>query len=160
MAIASLAKRSSATARDAFARIAGAVLDVDLPGPGKMAVGEIHEVFWIGPDQWMVCADFGTHETLADSLKKSFGDAASLTEQTDAWAVMEISGPGCEEMFMRLCPVDIAVFETHRATRTAIEHVGCFVTCLEKSGRYRVFAPRSTFRSVWKAVENAGRSVC
>jgi len=42
---------------------------------------------------WFVEAPFDTHELIADLLRAALGDAASITEQTDAWVAFDLAAP-------------------------------------------------------------------
>lgn len=44
------------------------LLGVPVPGPGLVAGAKL-SAFWIGPDQWMVEAAYGTRQDLASKLK-------------------------------------------------------------------------------------------
>ncbi len=56
----------------------------------------------------MVEAPFATYEDIAAHLKTLFGDAASITEQTDAWVRLDVSAPNLHPLFERLCNVDLS----------------------------------------------------
>ena len=154
LALASLAMRRTS---DTFADTARAFLGCDLPAPGQMSVSESFKVFWTGPDQWMVCAAFDRHELLSQQLSQQFGSSASVTEQTDAWCGLSLYGAGCQELFMRLCPIDILSFSDQQATRTTIEHMGCFV--LHLGAKYLVLVPRSFAGSAWEVIASAAQSI-
>lgn len=59
---------------------------VPLPDPARHQAGAPYGAFWVAPDMWLVEAPFATHELIADLLRSALGDAASITEQTDALA--------------------------------------------------------------------------
>ncbi len=157
IALASLARRRDPDTLKTFADKARDFFGCDLPGPGQMSMTETFKIFWIGPEQWMICAAFDRHELLDKQLNEQFGSTASVTEQTDAWCAVSLSGSGCQELFMRLCPIDIASFDDRSATRTTIEHMGCFVIRTRQD--YLVLIPRSFSVSAWGVIESAARSI-
>lgn len=157
IALASLAKRQ--TKSENFSKTAQQLFTTDLPEPGHMTVSDPWTIFWMGPDHWMVMAPHNTHEDIAVQLKATFEASASLTEQSDAWVVLHVSGPETPALFKRCCVIDIERFTTHSATRTAIEHTGCFVLCVEQAGVYHVITPRSSAESVFHALETAALSI-
>lgn len=153
-ALASLAARQGeAQAVADIAETAG----IPLPGPGKAAKAATYGSFWLSPDMWMVEAPFATHEDIVAILKPHFGETASLTEQTDAWARFDVTGDDLPAMFERLCAFDLRAHGPGSATRTVIEHLGCYVV-IRASGHLSVIGPRSSAASVFHALETAARS--
>lgn len=120
------------------------------PGPGQATFGTLG-AFWMGPDQWMVSAPHDTHENLAAQLANP---AASVTEQNDAWCRFDLSGPGLIAVFELLCPINLRAWSGGEATRTSIDHLGCFVLC-ERPEQITVFGPRSSAGSLHHALLTA-----
>lgn len=154
VALASLAARRG---RDlsALAKAAG----VPLPGPARHEGSAPYSAFWVAPEMWMVEAPFATHEVIADQLKAAFGEAASVTEQTDAWVVFDLAAPDLAPLMERLCNVDFPGVADGFATRTVIEHLGCYLT-RQSAGAARLYGPRSSAQSLLHALEVAARSAC
>ena len=63
---------------------------IPLPKPGHHATDTL-SAFWLAPDMWMIEAPFATHEDIRAHLLQHFNDAASITEQTDAWVRFDVS---------------------------------------------------------------------
>ena len=153
-ALASLATRhGEAKAVADIAETAG----IPLPPAGRAAKGATYGAFWLSPDMWMVEAPFATHEDIVSILKPHFGEAASITEQTDAWARFDVTGADLPAMFERLCNFDLRANGAGAATRTVIEHLGCYVV-VRAEGHLSVIGPRSSAASVFHALETAARS--
>lgn len=156
LALASVAARS-AHGVSVSATLAG-LLDGDVPRAGTFVEGEDHVAFWIGPDQWMIAANHDDHELLANELKGRFTETASVTEQNDGWVCLDVTGPDLPSVFERLAAVDFHALDAGSAVRTVIEHIGCFVLCLEKDRHYRLFAGRSFAHSFNHAILMALKS--
>ncbi|MEZ5753642.1 MAG: sarcosine oxidase subunit gamma [Paracoccaceae bacterium] len=153
-ALASLATRlGEAKAVADIAETAG----IPLPGPGKAAKAATYASFWLSPDMWMVEAPFATHEDIVAILKPHFGETASITEQTDAWARFDVMGADLPAMFERLCNFDLRSHGPGSATRTVIEHLGCYVV-IRSDDHLSVIGPRSSAASIFHALETAARS--
>ncbi|WP_135449678.1 MULTISPECIES: sarcosine oxidase subunit gamma [Tabrizicola] len=132
---------------------------VPLPGPARYQSGTPYSGFWVAPDMWFVEAPFATHELIADHLKAAFGAAASITEQTDAWVVFDLAAPDLAPLMERLCNVDFAGVSDGHATRTVIEHLGCYLV-RQSRGNLRLYGPRSSAQSLLHALEAAALSAC
>ncbi|TAG10949.1 MAG: sarcosine oxidase subunit gamma [Rhodobacterales bacterium] len=130
---------------------------VPLPGPARYQAGAPYSAFWVTPEMWFVEAPFASHEAIAALLKAAFGDAASITEQTDAWVIFDLAAPDLALVLERLCNVDFRAAPAGHATRTVIDHLGCYLVKLNP-GAARVYGPRSSAQSLLHAVEVAAAS--
>lgn len=131
---------------------------IPLPGPASHDTGSPYSAFWVAPEMWLVEAPYATHELIADLLKSALGDAASVTEQTDAWVAFDLSAPDLTPVLERLCNVDFAERPNGYATRTVMEHLGVYLI-KHGPGAARVYGPRSSAESLLHAIETAAHSV-
>lgn len=130
---------------------------VPLPGPATHQQGTPYSAFWVAPEMWLVEAPFASHELISEILKSALGDAASITEQTDAWVIFDLAAPDLAPLLERLCNVDFPKVPTGYATRTMIEHLGVY---LIKHGpdKARLYGPRSSAESLLHALETMAGS--
>jgi len=154
IALASLAARNG---RMADVTAGAKRIGVDLPPPGRHAAGTPCSAFWMGPDMWMIEAPLATHEDIVAALKPTFGDAASLTEQTDAWARLRVTGGDLQRLFERLCNADLATAEAGHAIRTTLEHLGAFLL-VRSAAEIDVLTARSSAGSMYHALVAAAKS--
>lgn len=155
VALASLASRKG---REKDVERAAKAAGVPLPGPARWTVGEPFAAFWVAPGMWFVEAPLASHEDIVAALKPAFGDAASVTEQTDAWVRFDLSASDLSPLLERLCNVDFPAVPDSHATRTVIEHTGCYL--LKRAlGQATIYGPRSSAQSLLHAVEVAARSL-
>lgn len=85
------------------------------PGPGQSKTVGSASILWTGMDQaFLIGADPGALEGLA-----------ALTDQSDGWARMRLSGPGAEQVLTRLVPLDLrpSVFAEGQMARTSLNHM-------------------------------------
>lgn len=129
-----------------------------LAAPTEFSAGKPFNSFWISTDQWMIEADFANHENIEAELKSLFGDAASITEQTDAWVRFDVSAPLLQALFERLCNVDFAEAPDGFASRTVIEHIGCYLI-KRNATEVTVYGPRSSAQSLLHGIETAAHSL-
>lgn len=155
VALASVAARRG---READVAKVAQTAKVPLPGPSQAVAGVRFGGFWLAPEMWMIEAPFETHEDIAAQLKGLFGDAASITEQTDAWVRFDLSGLQLVTLFERLSNLDLAVLPDGYASRTVIDHLGCYL--IRRSGsEVTLYGPRSSAESLLHALEVAVKSV-
>ena len=98
-----------------------------------------------------------SHETLAAQLAAKAKGTASVTEQNDAWCCFDLSGPRLASVFELLCPVNLRACAGGEATRTGIDHLGCFLLVLSPD-HVRVLGPRSSAGSLHHALLTAMRA--
>lgn len=70
-------------------------------------------VTWFGHGTWLIVGDVA-----ADGL-------AAVSDQTDAWAVVTVSGAGVEDVLARLVPVDLrkGLFKKNHVAKTMLGHM-------------------------------------
>lgn len=127
---------------------------VPLPGPARWEGGDPFSAVWVTPEMWFVEAPYASHEGIAEHLKGVFGDAASVTEQTDAWVILDLAAPDLAPLLERLCNVDFRAAPDGYATRTVMEHLGVYLV-KHGPGAARVYGPRSSAESLLHALEVA-----
>ena len=150
-ALASLTCRNASMAAfNATATSMGLVL----PQAGHWVDGK-QAAIWTGVDQWLIDAPYGPD--LAQELKAAFGDSASVTEQTDAWARFDISGAAKVDLLERLCPAPTRRMIAGMATRSTVEHIGCLLICEED--RFRLMCARSYAGSLHHALTTVANSL-
>lgn len=138
------------------AKTLATILGAEAPAPQRIC-GDTLSAFWTGPDQWMLEAPIDTHGDLAKHLREAFGTTASITEQTDAWCRFDLNGPRLPSVMEILCPVDTHVWAGGEATRTNIDHLGCFLLCRDRQ-TFSVLGPRSSAGSLHHALVTACRA--
>lgn len=156
VALASVAARNGRA--DACAKVLKAILGA-APDPGKAVLHDPETGFWMGPDQWMICAPMDTHEDIAEQLKDKFGDAASVTEQSGAWVVFDVTGAGMADMCEILCNIPIRKMAAGDVQRTMIHQLGCFVLRGSDADHIRIHGPRASAQSLHHALTLAATSV-
>lgn len=151
VALASLAARRG---REAELAMAAQRAGVPLPPAARATDGSPYAAFWMTPEMWMVEAPFATHEDIRAHLLAAFADTASITEQTDAWVRFDIAGPNLPRLFEKLSNFDLATAPDGAATRTVIEHMGCYLI-KRSSTQVTVYGARSSAQSLHHALHLA-----
>ena len=153
-ALASVAARQGG-AKDTLARVR-TLTGLDLPGPaGLVARGDWHG-WWMAPEAWMLAAPYPQAKDIAATVKEAVADAASITEQTDAWARFDLQAP--VTFLERLCNIDPARMPPATATRTVIEHLGVIILRHDQDA-FSVLGARSSAGSLHHALITAAHAV-
>lgn len=156
VALASVAARSGQA--EACATILKSLLGA-VPDIGRAVLHNLEAGFWTGPDQWMISAPMTTHEDIAEQLKSKLGDAASVTEQSGAWVVFDVTGAAMPQMCELLCNIPIRKMTAGDVRRTTIHQLGCFVIRREATDHIRILGPRASAGTLHHALITAATSV-
>lgn len=78
---------------------------------------------------------------------------AAVTEQSDAWSVLDLTGDGWQDVFARLCPVDPQTITQGVCVRSAVGHMVALVIGLGRG--VRIMGMRSYAHSLHHEVVEA-----
>lgn len=131
-----------------------------LPEPRGSTVHGASRAVWTAPDQILLMFPHSS-PTVSVRVSETLEGAGYVTDQTDAWVALEVSGPDTGAAMERLCPLDLSLsaFPTNASARTIMEHLGAFVVRIDDE-RLLLLSARSSARSFLHAVEVSYRNVC
>jgi methylglutamate dehydrogenase subunit D len=120
-----------------------AAYGIDLsPGPRHVGSGRMAFV-GTGPRTWLAICEGG--DPLPDELRRDLGDVAAVSDQSDGYGVLRLSGPKVRAMFEKGLGVDLhpRVFHAGDAAVTACAHIGLILWQLDEAPTYEVAVFRS-----------------
>ncbi len=121
------------------------------PGPGKTTGKAGARAVWFGQ---------GTILLMGPAPASDLREHAALTDQSDAWAVVNLEGEGVVDVLARLTPLDLrtAQFRRGRTARTEVAHMAASVTRIGNN-RYQIMVFRSFARSLVHEISVAMESI-
>jgi len=131
-----------------------------LPAPGKAArTGDGETLLRLTGDQAFVLFSQAAPDAAAVVAGRLAG-AAHVTDQTDSWCALTVSGAGSRAALERICPVDLHpdAFAINDAARTVMEHLGVLIL---RTGAddYLLLSASSSAASFLHAVDISARNV-
>ena len=134
--------------RGADVESALAKIGLGFPAPNRMASHGDVFIAWTGRDQaFLIGADC-----------PDLGDAAAVTDQSDAWARFALAGPAAVEALAHYVPIDLRLssMPVGASIRSQLYHVPL---CLMRMGvdRFEVMVFRSMAHTAWHELESAMR---
>jgi len=77
-------------------------------------------------------------------LAQELATTAAVTDQSDSWVVLEVSGERSHDVLERICPIDLhdSQFPDGAVARTMMEHLSVIV--VRSSNRFVLLSPRSS----------------
>ncbi len=130
---------------DALAAAMKAAFDIDLPAPGQFATAKGAMALFSGPGQWFLSA---AEETLLGRVQDAAQGTGSVTDQSDSFTALTLSGPRARDVLMRLSSLDFddPAFPTGSTARTPMQQIGVIVARTGDGPDYLLNTPRSTAR--------------
>ena len=155
-----LALVSIATPLGGDAALAAAITSgwgLDMPGATQSTSKDGVTLVRTSPDQvLMVFPHQGTDAN--ETVQGKLNGAGYTTLQTDAWVILDLSGPDTLAALERLCPLDLATFKTGETGRTVMEHMSGIACCID-ANHFRLMSASSSAGSFLHAVETSYRYV-
>jgi sarcosine oxidase subunit gamma len=120
-------------------------LGVSFPAPNASTGSGAVRMVWTGMDQAFLIG--------ADPAGLS---GAALTDQSDGWACLRLSGEGADQALMRLVPLDLrlAAFGVGRVARAPLNHMA-MILIRTAPDAFEILVFRSMARSAWHEVVEA-----
>lgn len=126
-------------------------LGLRFPAPGETYASGRSRIVWAGR-QLAFLIDAEPPEGLSE--------VAALTDQSDGWVWVHVTGPGAADALARLCPLDLrpAAFATGTSAKSLIGHMQALILRTSKTGfELAVFA--SMADTLRHELEAAARAV-
>ncbi len=123
-------------------------IGLGLSAPGRAISNRRARVIWAGQRMWLVAADVAL-----DGL-------AAVTDQSDAWAILRIEGPGVVDVLARLVPIDLRAdhFKGGHTARTMLGHMSVGITRVGAQA-FEVMAMRSMAATLVHELQSAAENV-
>jgi sarcosine oxidase subunit gamma len=120
------------------------------PGPGQVCNSVAGHCVWTARGQAFL---------IGPAPDPALQSVAAVTDQSDAWAVVQITGEGAEDALARLIPIDLrpAAFPVGTSARTLCQHMTVSVCRLDEG--VRIMAFRSMARTLAHEIADAMASV-
>lgn len=119
--------------------------EVDLPETPQRVEGKDIAFIWSGPDQWLAVAERGQNRDLEVELKPIVAGLSSLVDQSDARAVVRLSGSRARDVLAKGVPIDLhpRVFKTNSVAITHANHIGVILWQIDDAPTYEFAMFRS-----------------
>lgn len=133
----------------------------EMPAIGKSTTSAIANSRFLGlqGDQLFLLFDYNGPGAVKKVLKK-VQETAYLTDQSDSWVMITVSGPKARNVIQRTCPIDMhpSIFQNGAVARTVMDHLNTIIVC-EGPNTFLLMSPRSSSKSFLNAVETSIRNL-
>ncbi|WP_297769681.1 sarcosine oxidase subunit gamma [uncultured Roseovarius sp.] len=121
------------------------------PVPGRMTGRNGARAMWFGRETALL---------IGPEPDTGLTAHAALSDQSDAWAVLVLEGPGAADVLARLCPLDLRdhVFKRGHVARTEVAHMAGAIARMG-ADNWRIMVFRSMAGTLIHEAETAMRRV-
>lgn len=125
-------------------------LGLTFPAPNSQSAKGDTRLLWSGREQAF----------LLGAPAPDMGEAAAVTDQSDGWAILTLSGPLARDTLARLVPLDLrdAAFPVGMTARSGLNHMSLTLT-RTAGAAYEVMVFRSMARTAWHELAGALQAV-
>ena len=118
---------------------------VELSDTPQRVEGKDIAFIWAGPDQWIAIAERGQNRDIEVELKPLLDGLSSVVDQSDARAVVRISGPRARDVLAKGVPIDLhpRAFEANNVAITHASHIGIIFWQIDDVPAYDIAMFRS-----------------
>lgn len=144
-------------AAEALARRMHECFGIEMPqGPHRKTAGNF-ALTGIGPDSWLAAYENGGNR-FATSLRKTLAGVGSVSDQSDSYSVLRITGTKARDTLHKLVPVDVhpRVFRCGQVAVTTAGHISAILWRLDDREEglpiFEIAVHRSLAASFWIAL--------
>ncbi len=131
---------------------------LDLPSATQSTVTGDTRALRTSPDQLLLVFPHPTPDA-EPTVQSKVNGAGYTTDQTDAWVILEVSGPETLAALERIFPLDLRNFAMGENGRTVAEHMSAMAVRLDVD-RFLLMSASSSAQSFLHAVETSYHYVC
>ena len=136
-------------------------LNCDMPAPGKLEIVVEHrlKILRLSSEQlFIIFSSKHLSETMV--LFRNLSEAFYITEQSDAWSGLKISGQTVIDCLERICPINLSIknFKINTFARTAMEHLNTIII-RNKRYEFEMFSASSSANSFLYAIETSAKNI-
>ena len=125
---------------------------ITLPAGPQEKMDNEFSAYWLAPNDWLLVNPAADADSIKVALRDAVdGAAAVVTDMTDAWSIIDISGDGAVAKLAEGCSVDLDDNELPcgRYVLTRLQHLSIIIHRLDNTPRFRVLVDRSVARFLW-----------
>ena len=122
------------------------LLGSTLPHSPQERVNNEPTAYWLAPNDWLLVNPAADIDSVSSALRDSAGAAtAVVTDMTDAWSIIDISGEDAVARLAEGCSVDFHdnAFPSSRYALTRLQHLPVIIHRLDDTPRFRILVDRS-----------------
>jgi sarcosine oxidase subunit gamma len=146
---------------EALSKAVASAYQTEIPAVGQSTLSDVDNARLLGmqPDQFYLLFN-DSNSPAVEEVAEQLGDSGYLTDQSDSWVTIRVSGPKCRTALRHICPIDLhpSTFSEGSVARTVMEHLGTIIV-REGQDSFLLMSPRSSAASFLHAVQASVENV-
>jgi sarcosine oxidase subunit gamma len=124
---------------------------LELPNGPKRVQAEGLSLIGVAPSQWLAIAEDEAARGRLSRLSAALAGRASVVDQSDAKAILRLSGKRVRDALAKGCPLDLhpRAFTLGDAATTQVALIPCQLWQLDEAPTFELSVPRSYAGSFW-----------
>jgi sarcosine oxidase subunit gamma len=144
----------------AFAAAVLAVTGLELPVKANTAsVGNARQLFWLGPDEWLLKTAGGTGDALEVALRTTLlGKHFSVVQVGSGNTTFSVQGAAAADLISRGCPLDLHArsFPDGSLAQSHISKANVVIYCIQAEQKFEITVRRTFAEYLFKWLCEAG----
>jgi sarcosine oxidase subunit gamma len=144
----------------AFAAAVLSATGLELPVKANTAsVGNGRQLFWLGPDEWLLKTAGGTGETIEVALRAALvGKHISVVQVGSGNTTFSVQGAAAADLISRGCPLDLHArsFPDGSLAQSHISKANVVIYCLQAETSFEITVRRTFAEYLFKWLCEAG----
>ena len=128
------------------------LLGIALPASPQEIAENTLTAYWLAPNDWLLVNPSEDADNIEVALRASAdGATAVVTDVTDAYSIIDVSGEDAVTRLAEGCSVDLdsSVFPPGRYALTRLQHLSVILHKLDDATRFRLLVDRNVARFLW-----------
>jgi sarcosine oxidase subunit gamma len=133
-----------------------------LPIEPNTVSGERHQVFWLGPDEWLIVTPAAGALELAERLRQATsGTHASVNDISGGQIALMLQGAECRELLAKGCTLDLhpSVFAAGDCAQSGLARANVLLALMDATPTFMIVVRRSFSDYLCRWLAHAGSDV-
>ena len=145
---------------ESFVAAVGQTLGQSLPLAANTFSSGAHDVYWLGPDEWLVCSESEVAGRLIGRLQDALsGQSAAVTNVSAGQVALQLRGEAARHILAKGCTLNLepSAFRVGDCAQSGLAKATALVALRDESPRFDIFVRRSFAEYVVLWLHHAGR---
>jgi sarcosine oxidase subunit gamma len=141
---------------DAVAKATAVALPVE---PNTVTSGE-HDIYWLGPNEWMLVSEYAETTRVVDALSQEMQrQHVAINDLSGGQITYRLSGDDARQLLSKGCSLDLdpSVFGAGACAQTGLAKAGVIIRPLHAESGFDILVRRSFADYLWQWLLRAGR---
>lgn len=144
-----------------FLQVVEQTLGQALPVEPNTCSAAEHQLFWLGPDEWLLVTPVTAAADLARRLERALSSIhAAVNDVSGGQVALMLQGTGCRELLARGCTLDLhpRVFEVGDCAQSGLAKANVLIALMDDAPTFMVAVRRSFSDYLCRWLAHAGRT--